>query len=210
MAAKAKSAKKRPKLELSEGPAELRRQHTPLTRDILTPPGAPIITRLRTRTVLTPLAVRLAIIEDAAAKPEAVRVRSLRRRLTALDRALSDCEAEMLDRLTSCFNSLSNIPCIDLSRPVIRSSASGRLPFGEHKRREISAMTYVLRGLSPAHKSAVLQLAILLDPSTSLRALKPGEAFIASVCQAARAVVSLYSAWPGQEAGCFEKGGPEA
>src|SRR5262249_1171325 len=151
----------------SECPAELRRQHTPLTRDILTPPGAPIIARLRTRTVLTPVAVRLAIIEDAAAKPEAVRVRSLRRRLTALDRALSDFEAEMLERLTSCINSLSNIHCIDLVMPVIRSSGFGRLPFGEHKRREISAMTYVLRGLSPAHKSAVLELAILLDPNTS-------------------------------------------
>jgi hypothetical protein len=202
MAAKAKSARKSPKLELSAGPAELRCQHAPFTLDILTPPGAPIIARLRTRTILTPLAVRLAIIEDAAAKPETVRARSLRRRLTALDRALSDREAEMLERLTSCINSLSNIRCIDLSKPVFRSSASGRLPFGEHKRREISAMTYVLKGLSPAHKSAVLELAILLDPSTSLRGIKPGDAFIASVSQAAGAVVSLYSAWPGREASC--------
>jgi hypothetical protein len=198
MSAKAKGAKKRPRLELSEGPAELRRQHTPFTRDILTPPGAPVIARLRTRTILTPLAVRLAIIEDAAAKPEAVRARSLRRRLTALDRALSDCEAEMLERLITCINGLSNIACIDLSKPVIRTNASGRLPFGEHKRQEISAMTYVLRGLSPAHKKTVLELAVLLDPSTSLQSLKPGEAFIASVCQAAPAVVSLYRAWPGR------------
>jgi len=195
MSVKAKSAKKKPKLELSVGPAELRRQHTPLTRDILTPPGAPIVARLRTRTILTPFAVRFAIIEDAAAKPEAARVRSLRRRLTALDRALSDREAEMLDHLTSCINNLSNVACIDLSKPVIRSSAIGRLPFGEYKRREISAMAYVLKRLSPADKSAVLELAVLLDPSTSLQGLKPGEAFIALVCHAARAVVSLYDAW---------------
>jgi hypothetical protein len=210
MSAKAKSAKKRPKLDLSEGPAELRRQHTPFTRDILTPPGSPIIARLRTRTILTPLSVRLAILEDAAAKPEAVRLRSLRRRLTPLDRALSDREAEMLERLTSCINSLSNAGCIDLLKPLARSSASGRLPFGERRRREISAMTYVLKGLSLAHKSAVLELAILLDPSTSLQGLKPGEAFIASVCQAARAVVSLYGAWPRLETGRFEKASPEA
>jgi hypothetical protein len=206
MPARAKNAKKKLKLEFPQAPAELRRQHTPLTRDIVTPPGAPIIARLRTRTILTPLAVRLAIIEDAAAKPEAVRVRSLRRRLTVLDRALSDREAEMLERLTSCINGLSNVASIDLSKPVIRSSASGRLPFSERKRREISAMTYVLRGLSPADKSAVLELAVLLDPSTSLQAFKPAEAFIASVCHAAKAVLSLYGAWPGREPSCCGKG----
>jgi hypothetical protein len=199
MSAKAKGARRRPKLGLSESPAGLRSQHMPFTRDILTPAGAPVIARLRTRTVQTPLAVRLAIIEDAAAKPEAVRARSLRRRLTALDRALSDCEAEVLERLTSCINSLSNIACIDLTKPVIRADGCGRLPFGERKRREISAMTYVLKGLTPAHKSAVLDLAVLLDPSTSLQAFKPSETFIASICQAAGAVVSLYSAWHGSQ-----------
>jgi hypothetical protein len=199
MAAKARSAKRRAKPSLSEVPAGFRCQHTPLTRDLLPAPGLPIIARQRTRTILTPLAVRLAIIEEAAAKPETVRVRSLRRRLTLLDRALSDREAEMLERLTTCIISLSNAGCLDLSKPVARSSPSGRLPFGEQKRREIAAMTFVLRGLSAAHKSAVLELAVLLDPSTSLQGLKPGEAFISSVCQAAGGVLSLYSAWDRRE-----------
>ncbi len=82
MAARAKAAKRQPRLDLAEAPNEHRRQHTPFTRDILTPPGAPIVARHRTRTLLTPLAVRRAIIEEAASKPEPVRVRSLRRRLT--------------------------------------------------------------------------------------------------------------------------------
>jgi hypothetical protein len=199
MAAKARSMKKRAKPSLPEISARFRCQHTPLTRDVLTAAGLPIVARLRTRTILTPLAVRLTIIEEAAAKSDTVRVRSLRRRLTPLDRALSDCEAEMLERLTSCIISLSNISCIDLSKPVARLAAAGRLPFGEHKRREISAMTFVLRGLSAAHKSAVLELAVLLDPSTSLQGSKPGEVFIASVCQAAGAATSLYQAWERQE-----------
>ena len=87
MATRAKTAKRQPRQDLAEAPNEHRRQHTPFTRDVLTPPGAPIVARHRTRTLLTPLAVRRAIIEDAAAKPEPVRVRSLRRRLTLLDRA---------------------------------------------------------------------------------------------------------------------------
>jgi hypothetical protein len=196
MRIKAKNAKKRPKFGLPDDPAGLRRQHTPFTRDIVTLPDASVVTRLRTRTILTPLALRLAIMEDAALKPEAVRARSLRRRLTPLDRALTGREAEMLERLTSCINGLSNVACVDFLKPVVRGNAPGRLPFGERKRQEISAMAYVLKGLNPADKSAVLELAVLLDPSTSLQSFKPGEAFIAAVCQAAKAVVSLYSAWP--------------
>jgi hypothetical protein len=195
VSAKAKSTKRRQRPELSEGPAELRRQHTPFTRDILTPSGAPVIARHRTRTILTPLAVRRAILEEAAAKPEAVRARSLRRRLTVLDRALSDREAEALDRLTSCLNSLSNIGCISYLRSEIRSAPYGRLPFGEGKRHEIAAMNYVLRGLPPACKSAALELAVVVDPSQSQGGWRPGEEFVAAMVTAAAATATLYDEW---------------
>jgi hypothetical protein len=183
--------KKHP-IELSEGPTAHRRQHTPFTRDVLTPPGAPIVARHRARTILTPIAVRRAILEDIAAKPESVRLRSLRRRLTVLDRALSDREAEMLERLTSCVNGLSNIGCVNYLKSEVRSSPVGRLPFNDRKRREIAAMTRVLKGLSFAHRSTVLELAALLDPSRSLGASNPGQNFITSIRSAAGAVLSLY------------------
>ncbi len=38
MAAKARTQKKLPRPELAEAPNEHRRQHTPFTRDVLTPP----------------------------------------------------------------------------------------------------------------------------------------------------------------------------
>jgi hypothetical protein len=194
MAARTKTAKRQPRQDLAEAPNEHRRQHTPFTRDVLTPPGAPIVARHRTRTLLTPLAVRRAIIEDAGAKPEPVRVRSLRRRLTLLDRALSDCEAEALDRLTNCIASLSNIGCLNYLRSEVRSSPTGRLPFSEGKRVEIAAMNAVLKGLSPAHKSAVLELAVLLDPSHS-GAFQPAGEFVALLQAAAAAAVTQYSEW---------------
>jgi hypothetical protein len=115
---------------------------------VLTPPGAPIIARHRARTILTPLEVRRAILEDVASKPEAVRVRSLRRRLTILDRMLTDQEAEALERLTTCINALSNVRSIDYLKPEVRYTPLGRLPFSEKRRREISAMSYVLKNLS--------------------------------------------------------------
>ena len=194
MAARTKAAKRQPRQELAEAPNEHRRQHTPFTCDVLTPPGAPIVARHRTRTLLTSLAVRRAIIEDAGAKPEPVRVRSLRRRLTLLDRALSDCEAEALDRLTNCIASLSNIGCLNYLRSEVRSSPTGRLPFSEGKRVEIAAMNAVLKGLSPAHKSAVLELAVLLDPSHS-GAFQPAGEFVALLQAAAAAAVTQYSEW---------------
>ncbi len=184
--------KKKQLVPLSEGPSAFRRQHTAFTQEVLTPQGAPVISRHRARTILTPLGVRLAILEEVSARPESVRVRSLRRRLTALDRALTDRQAEMLERLTSCINSLSNIGCLNYLSSEVRASPYGRIPFSESKRREIAAMTYVLKKLNAADRSAVLELAALLDPARSLAAAKPDEPFIAAVCSAAGAVVSFY------------------
>ncbi len=192
--------KKKSQAELSEGPVPHRLQHTPFTRDILTPQGAPIMARHRTRTVLTPLEVRRAILEDIAAKPETVRMRSLRRRLTALDRALSDREAETLERLTSCINGLSNVGCINYLRSEIRSSPFGRLPFNDVKQREIAAMTYVLKALSASNRSVILELAMLLDPSYSAGGWKPNETFVPSVRAAAATIVPLYDEFSRQGA----------
>jgi hypothetical protein len=194
MPAKAKTAKRLPTHDVAEAPTGHRRQHTSFTRDILTPPGAPIVARHRARTLLTPMALRRAIIEDAEAKPEPVRQRSLRRRLTVLDRALSDGEAEALERLTTCIASLSNIGCLNYLKSEVRSSVSGRLPFSESKRVEIAAMNAVLKGLNSAHRSVVLELAVLLDPSSS-GCFKPAAEFIALLQPAAAAAVTLYGEW---------------
>jgi hypothetical protein len=182
------------RLELSEGPSQHRRQHTPFTRDVLTPAGAPIVARHRARTILTPLETRRAILDDIASKPETVRLRSLRRRLTVLDRMLSDEEAEALERLASCFNGLSNIGAVNYLKSEVRSSPFNRVPFSEWKRREITAMTYVLKALTPPNRSAVLFLARLLDPSHSGPA-KPDNAVLAAIWVAATEVVRLYERW---------------
>jgi hypothetical protein len=187
--------KKRAAIEFSEGPTEERRKHTPFTRDVLTPFGAPVIARHRTRMILTPLPVRLSILEDIAGKPEATRLRSLRRRLTALDRALSDREAEMLERVTSCINGLSNVGCLNYLKSEVRSSPYGRLPFGEKKRREIAAMNFVLKGLGKNRRAGVMELAARLDPSGSTGSLKADESFITSVREAAAEVTALYDTW---------------
>lgn len=187
--------KKKVAIEFSEGPTPERRQHGPFARDVLTPAGAPIVARHRARMILTPLAVRRAILEDVAQKPEIARLRSLRRRLTALDRALSDREAEALERLTSCLNSLSNVGCLNYLKSEIRSSPYGRLPFGEAKRREIAAMNFVMKALEPGKRALIVDLAGLLDPSPRPVQRKIGEQFVLEVQAAAQSVVALYEEW---------------
>ena len=150
--------------------------------------------RHRARTILTPLEVRRAILEDAGSKPEAVRVRSLRRRLTALDRMLTDQEAEALERLTNCINSLSNVRSINYLKPEVRYTPLGRVPFSEKRRREIAAMSYVLKSLSAAHRSACLELAVLLDPSHS-GSDKLADDVLSLIWVAASQVVRLYDEW---------------
>ena len=118
--------------ELCEGPTQHRLQHTAFARDMLAPPEAPIVARHRAeRTILTPLEMRRAILEDVASKPESVRVRSLRRRLTILDRMLTDQEAEALERLTTCINSLSNVRSINYLKPEVRYTPLGRVPLAK-------------------------------------------------------------------------------
>ncbi|MGA7326336.1 MAG: hypothetical protein WBX25_18095 [Rhodomicrobium sp.] len=119
----------------------------------------------------------------------------MRRRLTVLDRALSDDEAGALERITSCINSLSNVSCLDYLKSEVRSSPFGRLPFGERKRREIAAMTLILKALNPSDKYAIIGLAVLLDPSRSSADFKSSEQFVARVTAAAKAVVLLYEQW---------------
>ena len=180
--------------ELSEGPTPYRRQHTPFTRDVLTPLGAPVIGRHRARTILTPLEVRRAIIEDAASKPETVRLRSLRRRLTILDRTLTDREAETLEKLTLSLNALSNAGSINYLRSEVRSVSYDRVPFTERRRREIAYTAFVLKGLCAADRIAILRLAELVDPSYS-GGYKPDDGFIASIRVAAAAAADLLDEW---------------
>jgi hypothetical protein len=198
MTCKDLSMKRKPVPHFSEGPTRERQQHTPLTHDILTPPGAPVVARHRVRTILTPLGTRRAILEDIAEKPEAIRLRSLRRRLTALDRALSDREADMLERLTSCINSLSNVGCLNYLKSEVRSSPYGRLPFGEGKRREIAAMNHVLKGLAASDRALVLDLAARLDPGASAEKWTPDDKCITALRKAAGAIVILYDDWRGK------------
>ena len=57
-------------------------------------------------------------------------------------------------------------------------------------------MSYVLKSLSPPHRAACLELAVLLDPTHS-GADKPADDILSAIWVAASEVVRLYDEWHG-------------
>jgi len=77
-----------------------------LIREFLISQGEPIA-RLQRRRLFTPYAHRIRLMQENADKPEGYRKRSLRNRLTKLDKALTDQEAYALDRAFSAWLALN-------------------------------------------------------------------------------------------------------
>jgi len=90
--------------------------------------GEPIA-RLRVKPMLTAYSQRIRLMEEMHDRPEKFRVRSLRRRLTKLDRALTDEEAYALDRAHNAWLSLhGKSKSVDFSAPGGGSSSGDSSP----------------------------------------------------------------------------------
>ncbi|MGO9171989.1 MAG: hypothetical protein ACLP7P_08505 [Rhodomicrobium sp.] len=181
-------------VELSEGPNRFRGRHSEFTRDVLTPPGAPAMARYRVRSILTPIEVRRAIVADIATKAETVRVRSLARRLTRLDRALSEAEAAALYRIVNAINDACNIGCIDYGGSNVRSSPYGRLPFSERRQIEMRAKSeLVTKRLGAAYERYVLyMLARWLNPGSEVRVPRISDGLLTTIKIIAQAALVFY------------------
>ncbi len=80
-----------------------RRKRGDLERDIIAEIGGGGFPRQRAKSIITPYAARMRLMDELADKPPQYRERSVRRRLTALDRMLSDDEAYALDKAQSAW-----------------------------------------------------------------------------------------------------------
>jgi hypothetical protein len=180
-------------IELSEGPNEHRAGHDNFTREIkVTPPGAPLVVRYRVRPVLTPPEARRAIMDDVASKAETVRVRSLARRLSRLDRALSCPEASALYRIVNAINDVCNIGCINYGDRV-QSDPRDRLPFSEAREREMRLKAaFVKTRLNSFDRFILWQFASWLDASYEGKPPKVSDDFIAHIKIIAQATLTFY------------------
>jgi len=207
-------------ISLAGGPTRERARHALMAAEFLTPRLDPPVIRHRVRTPLTPIAVRMQILEETRELPEAVRLRSLRRRLTVLDRALSDADAANLDRLAEAETLLHSAshasPLARIGMGSGGSADSGRLPFSERRRREIGGRAFVLARLGAQHRAALTRfLADMLPwrneaggaapaPEQHITRAKLAERHQAAMeilCRAAREISRLYRVYDGGQHG---------
>lgn len=84
-------------------------RHRRIVHDNIATPGAPVW-RARYATPLTPRAVRLELVRQAMEVSEAERPSWIEARLTPLDRALTDEEANALEQFVNCEQWLAGNP----------------------------------------------------------------------------------------------------
>jgi hypothetical protein len=100
-----------------------RRKRSAITRDLIAAEGGGGFPRYRAKPIITPMAVRARILEEVRDRPAEFQRRSARRRLTALDRALSDENAAIIDRAFSAWLiAHGKVKAVNLESLGVRSS----------------------------------------------------------------------------------------
>ena len=157
-------------------------------------PKSPAPLRRTKRLVLSPYARRMEIKAEALAKfgSTASAERSLRRRLTVLDRALSDPEALALDRIVSAFQAAGN-------PGVTQSWAGSRIDYGRSAdaadavRREVSLADRIYKALPVWRQSKLRRLLWWIAPSRSdAFDLELSPDSVQDFCELAKAVLEGY------------------
>lgn len=124
-----------------------------IVRDFLLENGVPMA-RLRKRQLFTPYEQRIRMMGENQDKPEEFRARSLRRKLTKLDRALTDDEAYALDRAFSAWLILNG-----KSKSVDFMSVGGGSetsePLNDAELKEASAFR-IMRGLLGSYERFIV------------------------------------------------------
>ncbi len=154
------------------------------------PYGAP---QRGARPVLTPYERREEIIAEANKHASAqARERSLRRRLTVLDRKLDDREARALDRLAAWLLQAANpgnAPYWAGTKIDCGRSSDAQ---GEAFRREIALALAVHRGLDPEQMAMLQTLLNWLDPDSGKVCAGFSERFLDALKDLAASVASAY------------------
>lgn len=141
-----------------------RRQRSPIVRELVPMDGA-YIPRMRAKPLLTPMAVRQAILDELDGQPEDFRLRSIRRRLTRLDRALTDTDAAVLDRaLNAWLSAHQGARAVNLDSQGIRSTSGDKAPITGRQLYELGAYQEAIKHLSPIQRKALNGLFALLSP----------------------------------------------
>lgn len=176
---------------------ERRERGAGLMKETLTPHGAPIVARYKARVPFTLLDMRQQIMEDASDKPKAKRERSLRRRLTPFDRALSEEQAEIIDKLVRGALALAGkLRCGSWQETVDGSKEPG-LPFSAREQSILALYGEARARLAPQHRAILADLCARMMPDPT-PANPVDYSWIAAAKAMADAAISIFNAKHGK------------
>jgi hypothetical protein len=179
-------------------PTEQRRKRGQgLQKETLSPSHAPLVARYKARAPFTLLDMRQQIMEEAKDKPAAKRERSLRRRLTPFDRALSEAQAEILDRLVRASLAIAAKLRGASWTQSVDGTREQRLPFTDREHSNLALLGRINSRLAPRHKAILRDLCARMMPDHE--PLSPVDyAWIAAAKEMADAVLSQISSKNGK------------
>lgn len=178
---------------MSLGVTKERASKGDIARDIIFE-AQQISARQRTRPMLTSWEVRHRMVDELRERPEEFRQRSLRRRLTKLDRALTDRQAFALDRaftawLITAGRSNSVDPTGETVSVVWKDAA---LPLRGYEFEEVAKFRKVMAAWDSSMRHKLETLFSLMAPWAERRNLKPDEASIRQVVELASLLEKSY------------------
>jgi hypothetical protein len=121
------------------------------------------VARYKARVPFTLLEARRRIMDEAKDKPKEKRERSLRRRLTPFDRALSEDEATVIDMLIRAFLSFERVKGASWSQGV-DASHSPKLPFAANEHKLLAAFGLINSRLAAKHRAILRDLLQRMAP----------------------------------------------
>lgn len=136
-----------------------------IVRDIL--PHAqdgPYFVRERVRALLTPIETRMRIVDELRGRDQQFTQRSLRQRLTQLDRALSDGQAATLDRAYTAWLSFEGKGKSVDPTAVHGGGDTEQAPLGRKELRECGAFQEMRKRLAAVWRERMERLFIVMAP----------------------------------------------
>jgi hypothetical protein len=173
------------------GATKKRMEQSAIIRELLLEKGLAYM-RNRTKPIFTSWEVRLRIVDELREKTDDFKQRSLRRKLTKLDRALTDRQAHALDQAFSAWLILEG-----KSKSVDASAAGGKssddkLPLTE---REFAQVARYKQGIAhwPSMTRHKLEgLFLLMAPWAENQNLKPDARSIQQIVELAKMLEKIY------------------
>lgn len=175
-----------------EGVSLKRIEHGEIARDIILE-NEIAFARHRAKPIFTGWEIRKRIVDELRERPEEFKQRSLRRRLTKLDRALSDEQAFALDMAFTAWLILNGkSKSVDAGAINAASGPSHKIPLNQREFETVALFQAAISGWPMAKRRQLEGLFQLMAPWAERQDIKPDERSIRQVVELAEMLRKKY------------------